>query len=305
MKYCIKHLFLLLAMLFATACAHNGSYKTVKSENYNSRVSILVIHHTSGNFKGSLDILTKPSARPVSSHYLVPEPVDDSYGKKKLKIYKLVDEDKRAWHAGRSYWAGKTALNDHSIGIEIVNRTYCVKNDGRQDLSDNAYKGAMKVKRPKRLCFYPDYAEEQMALVVELVKDILARNPRITPVNIIGHSDIAPDRKIDPGPRFPWQRLASVGIGAWPDDKTVVKYWQKYSGRNVPIINIQKALSAYGYKIDQSGVMDEQTKFVLSAFQMHFRPMNVSGKADGETIAILFALIEKYRPNSLSKVLPS
>ncbi len=290
-------------VLFLSACASAG-YKKVKSENYNSRVSILVIHHTAGNFKGSLDILTKKSARPVSSHYLVPEPVDDSYKKKKLKVYQLVDEDKRAWHAGRSYWAGKSSLNDHSIGIEIVNRTYCVKNDGSQDLSDNAYQGMSAIKRPQRICFFPDFAEEQIALVIDLVQDILKRHPRISPVNIVGHSDIAPDRKIDPGPRFPWQRLASIGIGAWPDDEVVVKYWQKYANRNVPIKNIQKALSAYGYKIELTGIMDEQSKNVISAFQMHFRPMNVSGRADAETIAILFALVEKYRPQYLQQVLP-
>src|SRR5690606_8644228 len=97
----------------------------VASENYNSRISVVVIHHTAENFADSLGILTKRSANPVSSHYLIPEPDDPTYGRGKLEVYELVPERYRAWHAGDSYWGGRTALNDQSIGIELVNRTHC------------------------------------------------------------------------------------------------------------------------------------------------------------------------------------
>ncbi len=294
----------LLTAMLLTGCVTSG-IKKVPSANYNDRVSILVIHHTSGDFNSSLNILTKPSTRPVSSHYLVPEPNDPSYKGKKLKVYQLVDEDKRAWHAGASYWGGKSSLNDHSIGIEIVNRTWCAKQDGGMDLSDNAKTADGKpVRHPERFCFYPDFAENQIDLVIDLVKDILARHPRISPVNIVGHSDIAPQRKIDPGPRFPWQRLYQEGIGTWFEEKTVLKYWNRFEARPPSVRSVQKALSAYGYKIEITGVLDEQTRNVIKAFQMHYRPMTVTGKPDTQTSAILYALLEKYRPKKLDEVLP-
>ncbi len=289
-----------LCVLWLAGCTTTGKPKFHESANYNSRVSILVIHHTSSNFKSSMNVLTKPSSRPVSAHYLVPEPNDKTYTKKHLQIYQLVPEEKRAWQAGTSYWGGKSSLNDLSIGIEIVNQAYCVK----QDADENARPTAdVTGKTSKPLCFFPDYAENQIALVIDLVEDILKRHPRIDPVNIVGHSDIAPDRKIDPGPRFPWQRLYQRGIGAWYDDATVIKYWRAFAGHPRPVGNIQKALGIYGYKIKTSGVLDEQTRNVLTAFQMHFRPDRVTGEPDEKTVAILFALIEKYRPRHLEDAL--
>ncbi len=116
-----------LAMVF-TGCATQDTV-FVESANQDTRVRIVVIHHTTGNFQGSFDILTKDSCNPVSSHYLIPEPGDASYTGKDLKLYSLVPEEGRAWHAGSSYWAGKTALNDMSIGIELVNQTYCRRSE--------------------------------------------------------------------------------------------------------------------------------------------------------------------------------
>ncbi|HFB54359.1 MAG TPA: N-acetylmuramoyl-L-alanine amidase, partial [Hellea balneolensis] len=222
---------------------------------------------------------------------------DETYTHKKLEVYELVPETERAWHAGKSYWAGKSALNDHSIGIEVVNQTYCEKyethhEDTRQNMTP-----------PPRLCFYPDFPESQIALLIDLLQGVQERHPRVDPVNIIGHSDIAPDRKIDPGPRFPWERLYQVGIGAWFDDATVTTYWKRFAAKPMPLINVQKALHIYGYKIDETGQLDEQTRNVLRAFQMHFRPSQVSGEPTLETTAILFALIEKYRPRALDELL--
>jgi N-acetyl-anhydromuramyl-L-alanine amidase AmpD len=266
----------------------------IPSANYNSRVSIVVIHHTTANFADSLRILTEPSSNSVSSHYLIPEPDDKTYSKSRVQTYELVSESQRAWHAGISYWAGKTGLNDQSIGIELVNQTWCHSSGMEVD----PYSG-----NPDRLCFYPDFADSQIALLVDLLDDILARHPDIKATNIIGHSDIAPDRKIDPGPRFPWQRLAVLGYGAWFDDATVIRYWEQFRVQPLPLLNVQKALSAYGYGIELSGEDDEQTRNVLRAFQMHFRPMAVTSTATLESTATLFALIEKYHPEQLDELL--
>ncbi len=285
-------------LLLLSACETLGGSGTphatsLPSTNFNSRVSSVIIHHTSANFESSVNILTKPSSNPVSSHYLVPDPSDASYTKNKLEVFELVPESERAWHAGRSYWDGKSSLNDHSIGIEVVNQTYCVK----------AEPTASRRPKPKRVCFYPDFPETQMDILIELLRGIQKRHPRVGPTHYIGHSDIAPGRKIDPGPRFPWQRLYKLGIGAWFDDATVTKYWQQFAERPVPLVNVQKALGAYGYKIEPTGVLDEQTRTVLRAFQLHFRPNDISGEPNLETTAILYALVEKYRPKQLQAVL--
>lgn len=268
--------------------------QTTDSANQNSRVSIIVIHHTTADFGDSLHILTQPSNYPVSSHYLIPEPGDPTYGKSKLKTFQLVDESRRAWHAGTSYWAGKSGLNDQSIGIELVNRTWCHASTEWVDPDSG---------RPDRLCFYPDFADGQIELLVELLDEILERHPDVRPTHIIGHSDIAPGRKIDPGPRFPWQRLAALGYGAWYDDATVIRYWEKFRAEPLPLPNVQKALAAYGYKIDVTGEYDEQTRNVLRAFQLHFRPWEVTSEVTRESTATLFALLDKYYPETLDELL--
>ena len=268
--------------------------QTTDSANQNSRVSIIVIHHTTADFGDSLHILTQPSNYPVSSHYLIPEPGDPTYGKTKLKTFQLVDESRRAWHAGTSYWAGKSGLNDQSIGIELVNRTWCHASTEWVDPDSG---------RPDRLCFYPDFADGQIELLVELLDEILERHPDVRPTHIIGHSDIAPGRKIDPGPRFPWQRLAALGYGAWYDDATVIRYWEKFRAEPLPLPNVQKALAAYGYKIDVTGEFDEQTRNVLRAFQLHFRPWEVTSEVTRESTATLFALLDKYYPETLDELL--
>lgn len=278
-------------MLGATSCATSP---TSLSANQNSRVSIVVIHFTTANFGDSMRILTKPSQYPVSSHYLIPEPGDETYDKSKLAIYQLVEEDRRAWHAGTSYWAGKSGLNDQSIGIELVNQAWC----HASEVSIDAESG-----HPESICFYPDFADSQIALLVGLLDEILERHPDVKPTHIIGHSDIAPGRKIDPGPRFPWQRLASLGYGAWFDDATVIRYWERFLLEPLPIINLQQALSAWGYEIDPTGENDLQTGNVIQSFQLHFRASNVSREMDVESAAILFALLEKYYPEQVEDLL--
>ena len=279
--------------LILAGCTTSGTV-TEPSQNYNTRVSIVVIHHTTADFGDSLHILTKPSSNSVSSHYLIPEPDDSTYGKSKLQVHRLVSEGNRAWHAGVSHWAGKNGLNDQSIGIELVNQTYC----RRSTVVDEDT--ALPV---RRICFFPDFADSQIALLVDLLGEILERHPDVRPTHIIGHADIAPDRKIDPGPRFPWQRLYRLGYGAWFDDDTVIRYWEQFTQQPMPVRNVQSALKAYGYGIEVTGELDAQTHNVLRAFQMHFRPSEVSNEATPTTVAILYALIEKYYPEQLDDLL--
>lgn len=251
-----------------------------QSQNQNQRIRMVVLHYTTGDWAQSLQVLTTPSENPVSAHYLIPERLDASYpATEPLKVYQLVSEQQRAWHAGMSIWQGQQSLNDQSIGIELVNRSRCV-NEGAP------------------LCFTPDFDPAQLELLAKLLQDILARHPEIKPTHIVGHSDISPQRKQDPGPRFPWQWLARQGIGAWYDESTVEKYWQQLPAQ-VPISTTQQALRAYGYGIEVTGEFDEQTQLYLKAFQQHFVPDSVSGSADRKTLAILFALLEKYQPQAL------
>jgi len=282
------------ALAVLAGCTASGIV-TETSQNFNSRISIVVIHHTTANFSDSLNTLTKPSSRPVSSHYLIPEPDDSTYDKSRLKVYALVPEGERAWHAGVSHWSGKIGLNDQSIGIELVNQTYCH--------TSTELDGATTEQPPPRLCFFPDFTDPQLELLVGLLGDIQERHPDIRPTDIVGHADIAPDRKIDPGPRFPWQRLYRLGYGAWYDDETVIRYWEQFTQQAVSLCNVQSALQAYGYGIEISGVLDEQTRNVLRAFQMHFRPSKVSREPTTDTVAILYALIDKYYPERLDELL--
>ena len=286
----------LLFSSLALALAISGctSVQHSVSANQNSRVSIVVIHHTTSNFEDSYFVLTEPTSRPVSSHYLIPEPDDPTYRKSKLQTYQLVDENHRAWHAGVSHWAGKEGVNDQSIGIELVNRTWCHASDESKD-PVTGY--------PERICFFPDFDDGQLALLVDLLEEILERHPDIRPTHIVGHSDIAPDRKIDPGPRFPWERLAKLGYGAWFDNDAVIRYWERFLKEPLPLLNVQKALVAYGYGLEANGETDQHFRNVLRAFQLHFRPYLVTSEVDVETTAILFALIEKYYPEQLDGLL--
>ena len=275
------------------ACTTSGTISE-PSQNFNSRVSIIVIHHTTADFDGSLHVLTQPSSNPVSSHYLIPEPDDLSYDKSKLQVHRLVSEESRAWHAGVSHWAGKNGVNDQSIGIELVNQTYCHRSTVADKQADQPV---------PRICFFPDFADSQIALLVNLLGEIKQRHPDVQPTHIIGHADIAADRKIDPGPRFPWQRLYRLGYGAWYDDETVIRYWEQFTQQALPLTNVQSALKAYGYGIEVTGLLDQQTQNVLRAFQMHFRPSRVTSEATTETVAVLYALIDKYYPDQLDELL--
>lgn len=263
------------------------------SANQNSRIDHLVLHFTSEDFAESLRLLTQRTNNPVSVHYLVPEPGDETYPQRRLRIYRLVTEQRRAWHAGKSYWAGAETLNDTSIGIEIVNRSACT----------NTQPEGLPATPDAQDCNFLAFPGEQIALVTRLARDILARNPDIDPVDVIGHGDVAPDRRVDPGPLFPWRLLYEQGIGAWYDDATVARFRVQFTIELPELILLQRALRAYGYHVEDTGVNDVQTRFAVRAFQMHFRPAAFSGKVDAETAAILFALLEKYRAPALQELL--
>lgn len=244
---------------------------TYASPNYNGRVLFLVLHYTAENLERSLKTLTTPkppSTNPVSAHYVVPEAAINN----ERKIYQLVQQNQRAWHAGKSSWQNRTNINDTSIGIEIVNLGYTDDKQGKRT-------------------WYP-FSDFQIASVIKLAKALVDLH-QISPTRVVGHSDIAPGRKVDPGPLFPWERLYENGIGAW-FEREIVNVSKMNQNKNVDIKQLQTNLKKYGYNITITGKLDEETKAVLQAFQMHFRPSDYSGKPDAETIAILNNLIEKY-----------
>lgn len=227
------------------------------------RVKVLVIHYTAEDFPSSLSTLTD---RDVSAHYLIPRrPHKDT-------ILQLVPESELAWHAGPSFWRGATRINDTSIGIELVNPGY------RRTLTG--------------LRWTP-FSREQIGVLEALLRDVTQRY-HIAPENIVGHSDIAPQRKQDPGPLFPWQELAQAGFGAWPDAQRVQ---QRLAGRKpdqpVAVENLLTLLWRYGYGVTPEMTPQQQQK-AIAAFQMHYRPADYRGLADAETEAIAQALLDKY-----------
>lgn len=247
----------LLACAFLSSCAVgpvpiDSTYNSVSQD---SRVQFLVLHFTWENFDSSLKTLTEGR---VSSHYLVRD--------NPPTVYRLVDENRRAWHAGLSSWQGQTQLNAASIGIEIVN------------LGD-------------RNGPWADYPPEQLDVVIALVKDIVKRH-QIRPDRIVGHSDIAPQRKVDPGPRFPWKRLADEGLIPWPDAAEVERRRRDHELALPDVEWFQRMLEKHGFAVPLHGQLDEPTRRVISAFQMKYRPARHDGVPDAETAAILDALVK-------------
>ena len=249
---------LLMSLALLAGCASGPRMDTSHpSANQDSRVQFVVLHYTSTSLERSLQLLT---SGPVSSHYLI--------GDTPPTIYKLVDENQRAWHAGESQWKGRTWLNSSSIGIEIVNPGFKDTPTGR--------------------LWYP-YSEAQVQSLIVLLKDISKRHA-ISPRSIIGHSDIAPQRKVDPGPLFPWWRLADAGLIRWPDAAQVVSRRGEFERALPDALWFQQQLAKVGFSLAFSGQFDEQTRNVLAAFQMKYRPARYDGLADAETAAILAVL---------------
>ena len=224
----------------------------------NNAPEMIILHYT-GMKKSSeaIELLCNPESL-VSAHYVI-----DESG----TCFQLVDESHRAWHAGISYWAGNDNINNCSIGIELSNPGH-----------EHGYKA---------------FPEPQMLALLDLTKEIITRNS-IKSQFILGHSDIAPDRKLDPGELFNWQRLAVHGIGLWPTtDLTTQTISPEVSLKvdKFSIKRIQKKMAGLGYKINISGQYDRQTMMVAKAFQRHFRPANVTGMLDTECESILDNLL--------------
>jgi N-acetylmuramoyl-L-alanine amidase len=238
----------------------DGITYTSKGQNFRQR--FIIVHYTVSDRERSIDLLTN---KDVSSHYLITD-------KENEPIYYLVDENKRAWHAGVSSWGNFSNLNDNSIGIEIVNKGFDMKNG--------------------KMSFY-EFPSWQVHKTAVLLLDLVKRY-NIEPQNILGHSDIAPQRKQDPGPLFPWKELyENYGIGMWYNEADIKKHKDSFSRATIP--EVQKELKKFGYEINISGEYDVQTKNVITAFQFHFRPAGYDGVMDAETFAILKSLNEKYK----------
>lgn len=204
------------------------------------RVDMLVLHYTGmDSAAAALARLCDPAVD-VSAHYLV-----DEDG----RVVRLVDERERAWHAGVASWRGAADINARSIGIELVN--------------------------PGHEFGYRPFPKAQMAALIELAGDILARHPDIRPRNVVAHSDVAPTRKMDPGELFDWRLLAEYGIGLWPEEA------------DAAVLDpdaVTEMLSVFGYAT-------EDRFAAIKAFQRHFRPERVNGRIDFETVRRLAGLL--------------
>jgi N-acetylmuramoyl-L-alanine amidase len=197
----------------------------------------------------------------VSAHYLLtdePKPV----------IYGLVDETQQAYHAGVSSWKGFTMLNTSSVGIEIVNPGWKDTPQGR---------------------IYAPFPQSQIDTLLVLLQDIVKRN-HVAPENILGHEEIAPQRKQDPGPMFPWYQLAQAGLIVWPDAARVAAVRPVFDAQLPDVAWFQQKLATHGYAIARTCVLDEQTRNVLSAFQAKYRPANIDGNPDAGSAALLEVL---------------
>lgn len=220
------------------------------------RPDMIVLHYTGMQFAHeAIHRLCDTKSR-VSSHYVVLETGS---------IVQLVEEGKRAWHAGVAAWGGDPDVNSRSIGIEICN--------------------------PGHDFGYPDFPPRQIAATITLCRSILTRHI-IRPDNVVAHSDVAPSRKNDPGEKFPWKRLAQSGVGLWVEIGPVADAEPlKPNDTGPKIIDLQRSLAEYGYGFDASGRYDVSTREVVTAFQRHFRPAQVDGIADASTMQMLRKLL--------------
>lgn len=259
----------------ATTTNYTIDSQTYQATGKSQRIKSIVLHYTVSDNERAIKTLTTGQ---VSAHYLILDHDDD-------KIYNLVPESERAWHAGDGGFAGRTILNDTSIGIEIVNAG--IKPEYRDALKD----GTLKY---HPYAHYVAFDESQINKVAKLVHDIATRYD-IAPKNIIGHADLAPSRKIDPGAKFPWQRLyTEYGIGAWYDDFDKQYFMHQDEFASATIADIKQAFRDYGYQINDTDAWDQASRDVVYAFQLHFRPQQPTGQMDVETYAILRALNNKY-----------
>lgn len=224
--------------------------------------TMLVLHYTGMvNAAKAIEWLAAAQSK-VSCHYVI-----DENG----RITQLVPEALRAWHAGVSCWAGETDLNSASVGIEIHN--------------------------PGHELGYWDFSEAQMRAVEHLSLDVVTRND-IAPRRVLAHSDIAPQRKIDPGEKFSWERLYRAGIGHWvsPSPCRTGSLSLGLGDQSAGVLAVQRLLAEYGYDCPLTGTFDELTEKVVRAFQRHFRPAHCDGRVDLSVLSTLERLIGEAPP---------
>ncbi|OJF97316.1 N-acetylmuramoyl-L-alanine amidase [Pararhizobium antarcticum] len=242
------------------ACDY-GPAACVPSPNHGERAGgrspdMIILHYTGmETAESALDWLCRDESQ-VSCHYFVHE---DG------RVDQLVPETRRAWHAGRSIWKSETDINSASIGIEIVNA---------------GHPGGL-----------PDFPDAQIKAVIELCRDCGDRCS-IAPERVLAHSDVAPIRKVDPGEKFPWNRLHGQGIGHWVEPTVIGggRFFQR-GDEGQPVQALQSMLSLYGYATEITGLFCEKTEGDVAAFQRHFRPARVDGIADMSTIDTLHRLL--------------
>ena len=218
---------------------------------------LLLLHYTGmETAESALDWLTRQESG-VSCHYFVDE---------EGRIAQLVREEERAWHAGQSAWAGETDINSCSIGIEIHN--------------------------PGHDFDYPDFPEAEMRAVEALCLDILSRHA-VPPHRVLAHSDVAPGRKRDPGEKFDWQRLARVGIGLWiPPAPLQGDTGLGPGDEGDAVAHLQRQLMEFGYGVEITTTYGTGLEKVVEAFQRHFRPERIDGRADASTLETLALLLD-------------
>ena len=216
----------------------------------------MVLLHYTGMPTGAeaLARLRDPEAK-VSAHYLIEE---DG------KVFSLVAEERRAWHAGLSFWKGERDINAVSVGVELVN--------------------------PGHEWGYRAYPDAQIEALIELLDEIRGRW-EIPDGRILGHSDVAPERKTDPGELFPWKRLAQAGHGLWLEPPSAPGPALSLGDDGTGVFALQAGLTRLGFDSAPSGQFDAHTQTVITAFQRHWRPDRVDGVADGETRARLVHLL--------------
>ena len=225
-------------------------------ERRSGPVDLLILHYTGmESAAAALQRLANPVAE-VSAHYVV---LEDG------RVVQMVPEGRRAWHAGQGAWAGVSDINSRSLGIEIVN---------------GGHAGGL-----------PAYPEAQIAAVIDLCRDLTTRW-NIPAHRVLAHSDIAPERKEDPGEHFPWDRLARAGIGHWVAP-TPIRDGRFFAEGDAgqPVEALQAMFVLYGYDLPVTGAFDARTEAVVAAFQRHFRAVRVDGVADASTITTLRDLL--------------
>jgi N-acetylmuramoyl-L-alanine amidase len=228
---------------------------------------MILLHYTGMQDPNAALSLLTSSGSEVSAHYFV---FEDG------RVAQMVEESRRAWHAGVSYWAGETDINSCSIGIEIAN--------------------------PGHDHGYPDYPARQIAAVTALCRGILTRYT-IPAERILAHSDVAPARKQDPGEKFPWRMLHDSCVGHWvkPAPLTEEGPMLTPGHRGAEVAALQTSLRDYGYGIDPNGLFDHPTYEVVTAFQRHFRPQRVDGVCDASTRKTLEdLLLHRGRPRNIA-----